>query len=274
MKRLYKVLLVDDERLIREGISTIVDWASLNICIDTAASGIEAWEKITEDAPDIVITDIKMPGMNGLELIDKVKNYYPTIYFVILSAYGEFDFANKAMKYGIKHYILKPCNEDEILDVMKNVINDIENQREVEFILSRVNKDNITKKDIAIQDIDRYITNYKNTSSLIKDALKIIAYNIGNEQFSLTYLAEQVLYVNPDYLGKLFKKEVGENFSYFLARIRIEQAKKIMLSEPNASINEIAHKTGFGNNPQYFSQVFKKFTNMTPSEYKKSMKTS
>ncbi|MBZ4665183.1 response regulator [Mahella sp.] len=270
---MYKVLLVDDERVIREGISTIVDWNSLNICIDTAASGAEAWEKITVAPPDIVITDIKMPGMNGLELIDKVKNRYPAIYFVILSAYGEFDFANKAMKYGIKHYILKPCNEDEILDVMKNVIDDIENQKEVEFVLSRVNKDNAIKNSITIRDIDDYITNYKKIHPLIKEALKNIALNVGNEQFYLTYLAEQILYVNPDYLGKLFKKEVGENFSCFLARIRIEQAKKFMLSKPNASINEIACKVGFGDNPQYFSQVFKKFTDMTPSEYKKSIKT-
>jgi len=271
VKVLYKALLVDDERIIRDGISMIVDWSSLGISLETAASGTEALEKAAATYFDIIITDIKMPGMNGLELIERIKILYPAIYFVILSAYGEFEFANKAMKYGIKHYILKPCNEKEILDVMRDVIKDIENQKEVEFILTHIKKDHANKKAILSQDIESYIICYNKTSPMIKKALEVIALNIRNEHFTLTYLAEQVLYVNVDYLGKLFKKEIGENFSCFLARMRVEEAKKIIMNEPKTAINDIANRVGFGNNPQYFSQVFKKFVNMTPSEYKKSL---
>jgi len=119
---MYKVLIVDDERIIREGICNSINWSNYGFSIcGLAENGLEAYEIIKEKLPDVVITDIKMPGMDGLELIIKVHEEYPEIIFIILSGYGEFGFANKAMKYGVKHYLLKPCDENEIIQVLEKI---------------------------------------------------------------------------------------------------------------------------------------------------------
>ena len=134
---MYRVIIADDERIIREGISQKVNWKKLNLeLVDLAFDGKDAFEKIKGKNPDIVITDIKMPGMNGLELIDKVSKCFKNIRFVILSGYDEFDFAKKAMKHGIKHYLLKPTDEDEITKVLKAVKKEIEKEEEKQQFLN------------------------------------------------------------------------------------------------------------------------------------------
>ena len=105
---MYKLLLVDDERMIREGISAMIDWEKFNIRIKLASNGLEAYEMIVHDPPDILITDIKMPGLEGLALIERTYQKFPDMMVVILSGYGEFDFASRAIEYGVKHYLLKP----------------------------------------------------------------------------------------------------------------------------------------------------------------------
>lgn len=124
---MYKVLLVDDERIEREGISKLINWGenSLNL-IGAAKNGIEACQIIENNPPDIVITDIKMPVISGIELIAKVKINYPNIAFVVLSGYGEYEYTSKAMFYGVRHYLLKPCTEDKIMRVLNDVIKELD----------------------------------------------------------------------------------------------------------------------------------------------------
>lgn len=122
---MIKLLIVDDERIIRETIATLIDWNSLGISlIGTAENGIEAYNMILDDYPDIVLTDIKMPGLSGLDLIQRIRDINPDTQFVILSGYGEFKFAQRAMQYGVKHYLLKPCNEEQIIDSLNSARQD------------------------------------------------------------------------------------------------------------------------------------------------------
>jgi len=114
---MLKLIIVDDERVIRETISNTIDWEKYDIEIaGLCQNGIEAYDMILDESPDIVLTDIKMPGMSGLELIERAHNMDLPTQFIILSGYGEFEFAKKAMKYGVRHYLLKPCNENQILE--------------------------------------------------------------------------------------------------------------------------------------------------------------
>lgn len=142
----YSVLLVDDERIIREGIASIIDWENLGFSLcGTAQNGIEAINMIDSNPPDVVITDIKMPVLNGLELIERAKKQYPDIIFIVLSGHGEFEFASTAMKHGVKHYLMKPCNEGKIIEVLEDVKSEL-SQREdrEEFILrNRQNMDKV-----------------------------------------------------------------------------------------------------------------------------------
>lgn len=106
---MYQILLVDDEKYISKGLESGVDWESLNIdTIYTAQNAEAALGIIRERRPDVVVTDIRMPGMSGLELIKTAKEEYPEIPFVILSGYPDFAYAQKALQYGVFRYLLKP----------------------------------------------------------------------------------------------------------------------------------------------------------------------
>lgn len=127
---MYKLLIVDDEKIEREGMARFIDWRKYGIEImDTAWNGEDAWEKIRVQQPDIVLTDIKMPVKDGLWLIAGLKESYPDIEIVVLSGYGEYEYTSQAMEYGIKYYVLKPCDEEKIIPIMEKVKKGIEEKR-------------------------------------------------------------------------------------------------------------------------------------------------
>lgn len=515
---MYKVLLVDDERIILNGISSIVNWTACGTRLSgTARNGLEACEAINADQPDIVISDIRMPGMDGLELVAHIHERYPHIRFILLSGFSEFDYAKKAMQYSVKHYLVKPCNESVIEDALRELSADIRQSEERELFVRNLKyglekvmpyvkeqflKEFVTNKTYGSQDWDYYcrlfnlhwesrpvrlllfqlegafefehlfaLKNiaeeildrpllsstfgkqvlllvegsgetdellaglaqiretfqrfyrlgltaaisepgdmsearrlYKQTleclnhrfylgegslitvrdlqsadtgeigelpyneeelllkiksgrigdaeeeiarffrqltemrqdiptsksyaiqcymamvrlggkeamerypdrlaallqadtissieqvflstareiagkhyelnrqkhSAIIARVLDIIEDHITDPELSLNMVASQMLYMNADYLGKLFKKETGEKFSHFCARLRVKKAAERIRRNEDVKIFELAEQLGFGDNPQYFSQVFKKVTGFTPSEYMKA----
>lgn len=334
---MLKMILVDDEKIIRETISTFIDWNALGIeVVAVCKDGIEAFDAIVDEYPDIVMTDIKMPGLNGLELIEKVKSAELNVEFVILSGYGEFEFAQTAMQYGVQHYLLKPCNEDEIVAVMKKCIQNCqentaakideliaqlsftqkeENQQLLEKLKSLMINQTDTESikifllkllmkgsrneccSLTNQQMSEYVVSLNNCSEPkvlekemyhILDAMfpmdnsrrytdcvdKIVSYvtgHLSDSNLSLKWIAENYLYMNADYVSKQFVKQTGSKFSAYLTDLRIAEAKKLLLTTHPESPYTIAEKVGFGNNPQYFSQIFKKNTGMTPSAYMKSL---
>lgn len=518
---MYKVLLVDDERIILEGISQMVDWPSLQTeLMGTARNGVEAFELIQKQAPDIIISDIRMPGMDGLELVARVNEAFPQIRFVLLSGFGEFDYASKAMQYGVKHYLLKPTNEVKIGEVLKEIVADLDQQTsnesfvqnmkaELEKVMPHVKEQFlkefvtnktygnwdwdyfrnlfkldfdyqirlllfqleegfefehlfavkniaqeildspllsttignhvlilleetdqieelqekiyrirdvfqmyykrdatialsepghitkarhlykesltllnyrfylgegslITRKDTAVsqtvsakelgwdeerlnmavksghreeveaalqdfigvlkeaqldidvtksyviqqfvslvrlcapEEMNQYFTqiplivemntlqmiqtflenvvitmterfyglNKVKISSIVRKVIDVINDQLGNTELSLNWVAHEMLYMNADYLGKLFKKETGEKFSNYVMKARITRATELIAEDADIKIFELAERLGFGDNPQYFSQVFKKYRGSTPSDYMKSTDTS
>lgn len=115
---MYKLLIVDDEAIERDGMANLIPWQAYGVeLVGTAWNGMDGYEKIEALHPDIVLTDIKMPVMNGIELIRKTKYKFPDIEFLILSGYGEYEFTSQAMEEGVRHYILKPCDEAKIVEV-------------------------------------------------------------------------------------------------------------------------------------------------------------
>lgn len=128
---MYKVMLVDDEDMEREGMAAIIPWEKLDMqLVDTAWNGVEGFEKIQMLKPDIVITDIKMPVMDGIELIRRCREVLPDIMFVVLSGYGEFDYTSKAMEQGVKYYVLKPCDEEKMVETLNKAVNDLSRIRQ------------------------------------------------------------------------------------------------------------------------------------------------
>lgn len=512
---MYKVLLADDERIVREGVSRLVHWEQLGLELAAVAEdGLDACRKAQELRPDIIITDIRMPGMDGLKLVEQVSVQLPEAKFVILSGYGEFDFANRAMSYGIRHYLLKPCDEQEVENVLRQVTQELDEERQARAFISKTvdqlhdaipfvkeaffrdavlanfydrdgmnnfkslfeieedsfnlvilvpdgKTDYVSKfslKKIAeellggervlistvmqeevclllpacpiekiicgIQQTREYYQRYfgvtlsasvseaggfdelgamyvqaqyclsqrfylggnaiilqsdlprqqdtsafsfdskpllaaieggdlealdknlelffnrmaqqhlfeqemfsrciellvelgrggrleelpgcigqllrlqetqnlvqlraqlgkilhmlaernlhraqERRNSLVCRVIECVENSLSNPELSLGWIAGQILYVNSDYLGRLFYRETGEYFSQYLLRCRMERAKELIeKSAENLKIYEISEKVGIAENPQYFSQLFKKYTGMTPTAYQK-----
>lgn len=495
---MYKLLIVDDERIIRETIANLIDWAALGIrLVGSAKNGFEAYDIIVDDCPDIVMTDIKMPGFSGIELIEKVRLINESTQFVILSGYGEFEFAKIAMRFGVKYYLLKPCNESQIIDAMQRIVKELDsgllrsnseiggvelksilyhtvlmnifsevficgdlltvrarlfaryehlldffkfpyvlfsfstertnrtlssleasfkslgmrvdfsvlNSGDRFFVFFRSNLENdaifekinraicadvgkierrdlknltdavwiclhelasvdsfiysdgldrlwfsrndellistqrfisslfesaefpknsfsdgyfsiLRRKDLRflkqvaislivstlsqlsvlaiLQATERLIAIYhaadvESVAAVIEGEIrksarrrgvsekqsgissKIIAYvrnHIEDPRLSLKWIAENVLFMNEDYISRRFVKETDKKFSEFLTETRLEKAKEFLSGFDGDKISEIAVRTGFGNNPKYFSQIFKRYTGYSPSEYR------
>lgn len=502
---MLKLIIVDDEKVIREAISTIIDWKKYDIeVIKLCKNGLEAYNTILDESPDIVLTDIKMPCMDGLQLIKNVSEMELDIQFIILSGYGEFEYAKTAMQYGVKHYLLKPCNERQIVDCIQKTAHDcyrkklsmkignsqffITNNMHHSVISSIIN-DTISRNDAEVEEIIRnyeaymdfyytpytlfyvyflefpslgeflqnlreycgkkapqstvhgiyvnntmllffkdyagsyqelvqyltkmplacrriepevetqnypslkgllevvlkkikrfsmiyYINNFnlfascnynffieesercyqefKRTGSfeqighiiglftgidnlnfcrqmaislllkistdgvlltssdltewlqrldqetdleqlkiMVTDGLRqllsggstkykqssmtrqIMAYveeNLADRNLTLKSIAEHELYMNVDYVSRKFFKDTGKKFSNYLAETRIKKAQEYLGSDEADKIQDVAGLVGYGNNPQYFSQQFKKMVGMTPSAYSRKVR--
>ena len=164
---MLKLIVADDERMIRESISSLIDWNSLGIELTgTCRDGIEAYHMILDESPDIVMTDIRMPGLSGLELIERI--YYANMdtQFILLSGFGEFEYAKKAMKYRVHHYLLKPCNEEQIMESMRDVIEEYyhrqafqdlkEHQKALTANLHRSIMGNIVNEQLFLPDLTEF----------------------------------------------------------------------------------------------------------------------
>ena len=129
---MYKLLIVDDEKIEREGMANLIPWDHYDIeLVGAAWNGVEGLRMIEKERPEIVITDIKMPVLNGIELIKKVKVNFPEVEFIVLSGYGEYEYTSQAMEQGVRHYILKPCDEEKIVQILDKVKEEIKARKQI-----------------------------------------------------------------------------------------------------------------------------------------------
>lgn len=255
-------MLVDDEHIVREAVASQIPWEKFQISVvKTAANAIEALEYLEDHEVDLMLVDIKMPVIDGIELLRRVQEQKRDIDFIILSGYADFEYAQQAMRQGAKDYLLKPLDEASLLNA---VMRCMESRNKREFIRD-------IHENPATSPVPPGLPAVSGYSRTVTKILKIVEEEIANEELSLKWISSQRMFLNENYLSKLFQKEVKQRFSAYLLERRMLLAMQLLSKNADAMISDVARETGFGENPQYFSSTFKKYTGYTPSEYKRNM---
>ena len=248
VEAMYKVMLVDDEPIIVEGLSRSIAWERWNCRVAaTAHDGVEGKKVIEECKPNIIFMDICMPEMDGLQLIAAIKSEYPDLEICILTGYRDFEYAQEAIRLGVTRFLLKPSNMSELEESIS------------------VMCENLKKKDITGEEPGEEEEHESASSSfIVKNALDYISANY-NQKLTLCEVAEKT-YVSQWHLSKLLNRHTGQRFSDILNHIRIEHAKEL-LEDPSLRIGDISDAVGFID-LAHFSRVFKKQEGVSANEYR------
>lgn len=246
-----KLLIVDDEIIIRKGLESL-SWESVGITEKKMSdSGVDALQLISSFCPDIILTDIRMPGLDGLQLAREIAAGDLKCKMILLSGYGTFEYAKQAIHSGVFEYLLKPSSPEEILDAVHRAVKELE----VDKVLNRRVAVEQEKDEMFAAGEDgngRWIMDY-------------IEQNYMNE-ITLTSLAEHT-HFSITYLSRLIKKETNYNFTKLLGIVRMLKAAEL-LANTDLKIYAICDRIGI-NDQRYFSQLFRKTFRKTPMEYRK-----
>ncbi len=240
MKKL-RVMIVDDEVTIREGFKRLFDWQRYGCELAAeAGDGAEAVRLADMCRPDIMIVDINLSVLSGLEVVKIIKTrpYKPA--FIIVSGYDDFYFCQEALRLQVAEYLLKPVDFSEIGKVIERL------------------KTRSLLKKAEDKAADEELPMLLQISGYLKEHL--------SEEITLQKLSE-VFHLNPNYISKWFKENAGINYSSYLTQLRIEEAKSLLVSTPK-TIAEIADVVGF-KDYRVFTKVFKEWEGLSPSVYRK-----
>lgn len=236
---MYQVIIADDERAIRTGLKIIVDWNALGFEVaGCAANGDEALEMLRGKKIDVLLADIRMPGLDGIGLAQKVRGLQLPTVTILMSGYRDFEYARQAVSIGVREYLLKPIDEHALQELLRHVHDELDAE-------SRKAEPNEEKV-------------------LIARIRNMIAENYA-QNLSLKSIAQQLNY-NPAYLGRLFRSQTGSIFRDELNLTRVRHAAEL-LKTSRLCIYEIAERVGY-QDTNYFSRIFHEIYGVSPGEYK------
>ncbi|MCR5508240.1 MAG: response regulator [Lachnospiraceae bacterium] len=354
---MLKVMLVDDEPFIMQGLSVLIDWEALGYeIVKCANDGGEAYEYLKNDKVDLIIADISMPVMTGLELLKKIREEkLSDAYFVILSGYNDFNYAQQAIRYSCMEYMLKPVSREELTGILKRVSltgrmgskNDegtdepagkvVLFKDELDSLVSAIDLNEVTRMNASVdalydamyaagmnEEILAMNINYlqvrlihlaveQDESVDQEEILNFINENVYDagrtkgtrthlKRFALSYAdylaglrknvsrgvlqeiereirqnyAENLTlkdlsrkyYVNPSYLGQIFRKKYDQSFKDYLCSVRINEAAQLLIKTDD-KISLIAEEVGY-KDTDYFIQKFIELKGCTPARYRKN----
>lgn len=242
---MYKVVIIDDEPIIVTGLTKMLPWEHYGCeVVGTAANGLEGLSVIREKRPDIVISDIYMPRMDGLSMAAALKSEFENMELTILTGYRDFELAQQAIKLGVARFVLKPSDMQELEEAISVMVN------------------NLKKKGIEGEPESAA------NSFIVNKALEYMRENY-QQKMTLKDVADNI-YVSQWHLSKLLNRHTGQSFSELMNKIRIEEAKKL-LKNPAYRVGDVADMVGFLD-MAHFSRVFKKIEGVSANEYRNSMR--
>jgi two-component system response regulator YesN len=265
----YSLLVVDDEEAARRYIAEDIDWSRISVGpVCSAENGFDALNKIREKKPDIMIMDLKMPGMNGDELLEELCREKIHLEVITLSGYSDFQAAQKMISSGmVVEYLLKPVSEDQLFEAVYKCVSHIDM---LHGILSKEDPDDDGQiLELCGQRADeKNMEPMKEGSAVVRNAVREVKDYIRDhyaERITLEKMSSLV-FMNASYLSKVFSDLEGKGFSVYLAEVRMERAKE-KLMDYRKKIYEVSDEVGY-QNVKSFMRVFKKITGKTPSEYR------
>ena len=241
------IIIVDDEPKIRKGLSKLLGSHEGWVVSGAFAEAESALSFLYEHEIDVIITDIQMPGMQGLDMVHQIRLVNREIPVIIISGYSRFDYAQRAIELGVRKYVTKPTSPDEITQTLEQIEQELSQRTEALRRAVVPPEGSPPVQNLLILRAIEYIEqNYRGKLSL-KDAAN-------------------ALYISPNYLSELFKKTTGQNFSDYLNDVRMERSR-IYLADVGRKIGDISELVGFSD-ARYFSSAFRKKYGMTPLDYR------
>lgn len=267
---MIKVFIIEDEPLVRRDLVLLTTWEELGcICIGEAADGKEGVQLCRELKPDLVITDIRMPIMDGLEMIDvlsELSQITPeenACEFIILSGYSDFEYARQAMRQGVQEYLVKPIDDEELKAAVLRVKDRILINRNMNSLQNNRDKNSGGSMLVFFREYElgqRESANAKHVQAAID---LIQSYYIGG--ITVDDVAEK-LSISSGHLSRIFKQETSYTFVDYLTYFRVKKAAEL-LKDPTVKIYEAADMVGY-TDARYFSQIFRRITGLTPREFR------
>ena len=271
---MYRVLLADDEQIERMALAKRLKrhfCGSLDI--SEAVNGAEALETFKREKSQIVVMDISMPEMNGVEAAEHIRSLDENCIIIFLTAYDEFSYAKRAIVIRALDYLLKPCEEDELVAVMEEAMRLTDKRLNVSGVPSPgvpspgVPSPGVPSPDIRREEHAEAMPRDDGDGRLAQVAETIREYIRNNymKEISMQDAARMMNYSDA-YFCKLFKQCFHKNFTSYLTEFRVAEAKK-MLEEPTVNVKEIGKAVGYADS-NYFAKVFKRITGQSPTEYR------
>lgn len=248
---MYRVVLIDDEKIIVDGLTRVIKWADYNCeVVGAAYDAAGGAALIRRLKPHIVFTDIKMPDQDGLTMLAGLKSEFPEMQIAVLTGYRDFNYAQEAIKLGVTRFLLKPSKMDELHEALSAM-----KER-----LDKLPPDAAAGEDEPC--LDRYAGSF-----IVNQATAYIEEHYA-QKLTLQEVADKC-YVSQWHLSKLINKYTGNTFYELLNNVRIEKAKAL-LNDPKLKIGDIVDMVGYSD-AAHFSRVFKRIVGVSANEYRNSM---
>lgn len=250
-----KILIVDDEAKIADGLQCIIK-QGLNVPykIKACCSAKDALQQGALFHPDVVITDIVMPGMDGLTMVKEFQKMEPAPVIIIMSGYDQFSYAQTALRIGVKDYLLKPVDSDHLLGLLMSVY------RQLPQNFQQRMKSSFFQLDFFRQDLhnSHFPVSLQRTISYIEQ-------NYMNE-LTLQNIANEMM-LSANYLSTLINDHFGHSFNYLLDCVRLQKACELMVSEPDLVNAEISYLVGYANERRLY-HAFQQRLGFTPGHFR------
>lgn len=259
---MYNILIADDEGIERIILGkTLKKYYGDNCTIFEAENGRLAIEVATREDIQVIVMDISMPGIDGIEAARQIKLLKPSISIIFLTAHDEFSYAQKAVSVRAVDYLLKPCEDEELLSSVDEALRI--HERDVQlYKLEKISE--VREEENVTVTCEEILSPNDKNSAVLKEILDYI-HEHYQKDISMQDAARRVNY-SEAYFCKLFKRSFNMNFTTYLTNFRIKQAQKL-LKDPLINIKDIGSAVGYSDS-NYFAKVFKRATGFNPSEYR------